>query len=635
MVEYFPIMFQNFIIDFDSTFVKCESLDELARISLQNNPDRDKILQKIDRITKQGMDGTMPFDRSLEARLRLFQSSKRDIERLILLLKKSITLSFKNNKDFFLKNNKKIYIVSGGFKEYIVPVLSEFGISDDHIFANTFIFKKNGIVAGLDKKNFLAHPRGKAKAVKSLKLLGKIVVIGDSYTDYEIKKENLADMFVAFIENVKRPNVVKLADKTVRSFDEFLHEFELPGKYSYPKSKIKVLLLENIHPNAVKSFIEEGYAIETEKKALSEGELMKRISDVSILGIRSKTQVTKAVLEKARKLLIIGAFCIGTNNIDLKTAAEKGTIVFNAPYSATRSVCELIIGEMIMLARQVFDKSRSLHNGEWNKDAKGSFEIRGKKLGIIGYGNIGSQLSVIAENLGMTVLFYDIADKLAQGNSRKCNSIGELLSEADIVTIHVDGRKSNVNLIGEREFSLMKKGAMFLNASRGFVVDIDALSNAIKSGHIVGAAVDVYPKEPKSNGPGFVVPLQNLQNVILTPHIGASTEEAQSNIGTFVSEKLIQFVNTGTTTLSVNFPEIQLSEVKDAHRLIHIHHDIPGVLAQVNNIFAESKINILGQYLKTNEYIGYVITDVNKVYSKDVITKLKKMKETIRVRVLY
>lgn|SRR3989338_496325 len=635
MVEYFPIMFQNFIIDFDSTFVKCESLDELAKIALQNNPKKDSIIKEITKITNQGMDGKIPFHISLEKRLKHFKPTLDDIKILISKLRNSVTQSISQNKQFFHDHKNKIYIISGGFFEYVFPIVKEFGIARNHVLANRFTFSKKGIVTGFDKQNQLAKLKGKVLAIKSLKLKGKTVAIGDGYTDYEIKKEKAADSFVAFTENTKRSNVVKLADKTVHSFDEFLHEFELPGKYSYPKSKIKVLLLENIHSNAVKSFTEEGYAIETQKKALSEVELMSRISDVSILGIRSKTQVTKALLEKARKLLIIGAFCIGTNNIDLKTAAEKGTIVFNAPYSATRSVCELIIGEMIMLARQVFDKSMSLHNGEWNKDAKGSFEIRGKKLGIIGYGNIGSQLSVIAENLGMTVLFYDIADKLAHGNSKKCNSFAELLSTADIITVHVDGRKSNVNLIGEKEFSLMKKGAMFLNASRGFVVDIDALSNAIKSGHIVGAAVDVYPKEPKSNGPGFVAPLQNLQNVILTPHIGASTEEAQGNIGTFVSEKLIQFVNTGTTTLSVNFPEIQLSEVKDAHRLIHIHHDTPGVLAQVNNIFAESKINILGQYLKTNEYIGYVITDVDKVYSKDVITKLRKMKETIRVRVLY
>jgi len=628
-------MFQNFIIDFDSTFVKCESLDELAKIALQNNPKKDKILKEISKITNQGMEGKISFRVSLEKRLKLFQPTLDNIKSLISSLKSSITPSIAQNKLFFSKHKDQIYIISGGFIDYVLPIVQEFGIAKNHVLANRFTVSKKGIVTGFDKKNHLARKNGKVAAIKSLKLQGKSAVIGDGYTDYEIKKEKAADMFVAFTENVKRQNVVRIADKNVRSFDEFLHEFDLPGKYSYPKSKIKVLLLENIHENAAMSFLQEGYEIVTEKRAMSESELMERIADVSMLGVRSKTQITKNVLEKAKKLLAIGAFCIGTNNIDLKVAAERGVIVFNAPYSATRSVCELIIGEMIILARQIFDKSQSLHSGEWNKEAKGSFELRGKKLGILGYGNIGSQLSVIAENLGMTVLFYDIADKLALGNSRKCNSMEELLREVDIVTIHVDGRKSNEKLIGEKEFLLMKKGALFLNASRGFVVEIDALSTAIKSGHIAGAAVDVYPKEPKSNGPGFVTPLQNLKNVILTPHIGASTEEAQSNIGTYVSGKLVQFINTGTTTLSVNYPHIQLSEVKDAHRLIHIHQDVPGVLAQINKILAENKANILGQYLKTNEYVGYVITDINKEYGKDVITRLRKMKETIRVRVLY
>ena len=406
-------------------------------------------------------------------------------------------------------------------------------------------------------------------------------------------------------------------------------------KFSYPKNKIRVLLLENIHKNATVAFGHEGYAIEVEKKALSEDELINRISQISILGIRSKTQLTAKVLGKAKKLLAVGAFCIGTNNIDLKTAAKKGIVVFNAPYSATRSVSELIIGEIIMLARRIFDKCSNLHKGEWKKEANGSYEIRGKKLGIIGYGNIGAQLSVIAESLGMTVYFYDIADKLALGNAIKCNSMDELLIVSDIVSVHVDGRKENTNLVGEKEFAKMKKGVLFLNASRGSVVDISSLAKAVKDGRVAGAAVDVYPKEPKSNGPGFVTPIQNLANVILTPHIGASTEEAQSNIGVYVSQKLIQFINTGTTTLSVNYPHLQLSEVRDAHRLIHIHYDMPGVLAQINEILAASRANVVGQYLKTNEFVGYVITDVNKVYSKDVIKKLKKMKETIRVRVLY
>lgn len=628
-------MFQYFIIDFDSTFVTVESLDALAKIALRNSPKKEKISAKITEITNKGMDGKIPFNVSLEKRLKLFQPTTEHIAGLIELLKNSITPSISRNRQFFENYKDRIYIISGGFKEYVYPIVKEFGIAQDHVLANSFKISKKGLVTGFDKKNNLAKAKGKVLTIKSLKLKGDIVVIGDGFTDYEIKKEKVAHSFVAFTENVKRDNIVKLADKTVRSFDEFLHKFNLPRKLSYPKSKIKVLLLENIHSSAVKSFTDEGYEIVTEKKALSEDELIKRIKNVSILGIRSKTRITKKVLDSADKLLAIGAFCIGTNNIDLKVAAEKGIAVFNAPYSATRSVSELIIGEIIMLARQVFVKSTQLHNGEWNKEAKGCFEIRGKKLGIIGYGNIGSQLSVIAENLGMSVLFYDIADKLAIGNSKKCNSMEELLQESDIVTIHVDGRKSNENLISEKEFSLMKKGALFFNASRGFIVQINDLAKSIKSGHIAGAAVDVYPKEPKANGPGFETSLQGLSNVILTPHIGASTEEAQSNIGIFVSGKLIQFINTGTTTMSVNFPDIQLSEVKDAHRLIHIHKNIPGVLAQINNIFANNKINIEGQYLKTNEYVGYVITDVNKEYGPDVISELKQMEETIRVRVLY
>ncbi len=628
-------MFQYFIIDFDSTFVTVESLDELAKIALQNNSRKEEILSKISKITTQGMEGKIPFNVSLEKRLKLFQPTIENIQAIIPYLKNSVTPSIARNKQFFSEYKDRIYIISGGFKEYVVPIVKEFGISEDHVLANTFTVSKKEIVTGFNKNNNLAKPKGKVLAIKSLKLKGRVVVIGDGFTDYEIRKEKAADMFVAFTENVKRDNIVKVADKKVKSFDEFLHKFNLPRKLSYPKSKMKVLLLENIHATAQKAFTEEGYEVETEKKALSEDELMKRIQNVSILGIRSKTQITRKIIEKADKLLAIGAFCIGTNNIDLKAGAEKGIVVFNAPYSATRSVSELIIGEIIMLARQVFVKSTQLHNGEWNKEAKSCYEIRGKKLGIIGYGNIGSQLSVIAESLGMSVQFYDIADKLALGNSKKCNSMEELLKESDIVTIHVDGRKSNENLIGEKEFSLMKKGALFLNASRGFIVDIKALARAIKSGHVAGAAVDVYPKEPKANGPGFATPLQNLDNVILTPHIGASTEEAQSNIGVFVSTKLIQFVNTGTTTLSVNFPQIQLSEVQDAHRLIHIHKDIPGVLAQINKIFADNKINIIGQYLRTNEYVGYVITDVNKVYSADIVSQLKKMNKSIRVRVLY
>ncbi|MEO6508820.1 MAG: phosphoglycerate dehydrogenase, partial [Patescibacteria group bacterium] len=330
-----------------------------------------------------------------------------------------------------------------------------------------------------------------------------------------------------------------------------------------------------------------------------------------------------------------GAFCIGTNQIDLAVAATKGVAVFNAPYSNTRSVVELTLGEIIMLSRQTFTKSQKLHKGEWDKSAEGSHEVRGKRLGIIGYGNIGSQLSVLAEMMGMEVYFYDIVDKLALGNAQKCGSLKELLKLADIVTVHVDGRKANTNFIGDPEFKLMKGNVIFLNASRGFIVDLEALTKHIISGHIRGAAIDVFPYEPKNNKEAFISPLQNLPNVILTPHVGGSTLEAQKGIAEFVSRKLMEFVDIGSTALSVNMPNIQLPPVQTSHRCIHIHENIPGMLAKINDVMAAHKINIEEQYLKTNENVGYVITDINKNYDPKVIEVLKKIPGTIKFRVLY
>lgn len=371
------------------------------------------------------------------------------------------------------------------------------------------------------------------------------------------------------------------------------------------------------------------------KTALNEAELCEAIREVSILGIRSKTNVTAKVLENAERLIAIGAFCIGTNQIDLKTSMHKGVAVFNAPYSNTRSVVELAIGEMIMLTRRIFEKSNLTHQGVWDKSAKNSREIRGKKLGIVGYGNIGSQLSVVAEALGMQVYFYDIVDKLALGNARKASSLDELLQEVDFVSLHVDGRKENANLISEKEFDLMKEGVIFLNLARGHIVDIEALVKNIKNGKIAGAAIDVFPYEPKNNDEEFISQLRGLPNVILTPHIGGSTEEAQENIGEYVPQKLIDYINTGSTYASVNMPNLQLPAQKDAHRLLHIHKNTAGILAQINQVLANHQINILGQYLKTNEEIGYVITDIDKEYSKDVITDLKRIENTIKFRILY
>ncbi|MFM8850543.1 MAG: phosphoglycerate dehydrogenase, partial [Cytophagales bacterium] len=368
---------------------------------------------------------------------------------------------------------------------------------------------------------------------------------------------------------------------------------------------------------------------------LDEDELCEKIKNVSVLGIRSKTQVTSKVIDSANRLMVIGAFCIGTNQIDLKTATKKGIAVFNAPFSNTRSVVELAIAEMILLMRNIIDKSAKMHQGKWDKSAKGSFEIRGKKLGIIGYGNIGSQLSVLAENLGMKILYYDREEKLALGNATKCRSLKELLMQADVVTLHVDGRDANTNLIGETEFKWMKKGVIFLNLSRGHVVDVKALRASILSGKVAGCSIDVFPYEPISNDEEFVSELRGLPNTILSPHIGGSTSEAQENIGNFVPGKMMDYINTGSTSNSVNFPNLTLPTLENAHRLIHIHNNVPGILAKINKVLADNGINIVGQYLKTNERIGYVITDINKEYNKDVIKDLRAIEHTIKFRVLY
>ena len=406
-------------------------------------------------------------------------------------------------------------------------------------------------------------------------------------------------------------------------------------KESFPKHKINVLLLENIHANALGIFNTEGYNIESSKEALDEDELIARIGDIHILGIRSKTQISAKVIAAANKLLCIGTFCIGTNQLDLKACSHKGVVVFNAPYSNTRSVVELAVGEMIMLMRNTFIKSNFMHQGKWDKSTTNSVEIRGKKLGLIGYGNIGSQFSVIAEALGMHVYFYDISDKLALGNAHKCKSLKELLQMADVISLHVDGRESNSNMIGKNEFAMMKNNVIFMNLSRGHIVDIHALKEAIESGKVWGASLDVFPYEPKSNNEAFVSELCQLPNTILTPHIGGSTEEAQANIGDFVATKIEYYINKGDTYGAVNFPEVQLPTFENSHRLLHIHENVPGILAKINAVYATNNINIQAQYLKTMDEVGYVITDISRDYKTDMLEAIKNIEHTIKFRILY
>lgn len=406
-------------------------------------------------------------------------------------------------------------------------------------------------------------------------------------------------------------------------------------KLSYPKKKIKVLLLEGVHINAKNTFSSGGFDVELVASSLDEDELCERIKGVSIIGIRSKTTITKKVLDHADRLMAIGAFCIGTNQIDLDESTKRGIAVFNAPYSNTRSVVELAIAEIIMLMRNLPDKIRAMHDGVWDKSATNSFEIRNKTLGIIGYGNIGSQISIVAEAMGMQVFYYDLEEKLALGNATPCQTLNDLLSIADVISIHVDGRKENKNMIGDNQFNNMKDGVIFINLGRGHVVDIASLKRNIDSGKVRGTAIDVYPSEPKNNKEPFVSELKGAPNTILTPHIGGSTLEAQINIGAFVPNNLIKFINTGNTAGSVNFPQLQLPVLENGHRLIHIHQNTSGLLAHVNNTLADHSINILGQYLKTNETIGYVITDIEEEYPTEFIDELKSIEGTIKVRVLF
>ena len=397
---------------------------------------------------------------------------------------------------------------------------------------------------------------------------------------------------------------------------------------------MKALLLENIHPDAAELLRASGHEVATLTQALDEAELIQHLEGVDLLGIRATTFVTEKVLASSPQLQAVGAFCIGTNQIDLTAATGHGVAVFNAPYSNTRSVVEITIGAIIALARRLTEKNAAMHAGVWDKSAKGSHEVRGRSLGIVGYGNIGSQLSVLAESLGMTVYFYDTDDTLALGNARRCGSLSELLETAEVISLHVDGRPGNLDLFGENEFEAMRPRSIFMNMSRGFVVDHGALRTHIESGHIAGVAIDVFPTEPKAQGDPFASELRGLANVILTPHVGGSTEEAQQDIGRFVAGKLRAYAHGGATSLSVNFPTIGAGDIAGGHRLAHVHRNVPGVLAKVNALLAEHDVNVDAQSLSTRADVGYLVTDVSADYTRDILDRLQQLPETIRLRVL-
>jgi D-3-phosphoglycerate dehydrogenase len=625
---------RSYVFDFDSTLTKVEALDVLAEITLTNNPNKNAIIQEIIDITNLGIDGEISFTESLERRIQLLKANKADLSSLVNALKKQVSKSIESNKSFFEDFAENIYVISCGFKEFIDPIVKEYNIPSERVFANTFEFARDGEIIGFDANNPLSKHNGKIQCLKDMNLEGEIQVIGDGYSDYVTREAGIADTFFAYTENVSREKTTENADHIAPNLDEFLYVNDLPRNISYPKNRIKILLLENVHSDAFKKLSKDGFTVETVSKSLSEDELIEKIKDVHVLGIRSKTNVTKRVIEAAERLMVVSAFCIGTKQIDLEACKENGVVVFNAPYSNTRSVVELAIGEIIMLMRSVFQRSTEIHNGQWNKTAAGSKEVRGKKLGIVGYGNIGKQLSILAEALGMDVCYYDVEDKLALGNATKIDELSELLAVSDVVTLHVDDNSSNKNFFGEKEISQMKDGAHLVNLSRGFVVNIEALVAALKSGKLAGAAVDVYPEEPRKNGE-FYTDLKGLSNVILTPHVGGSTEEAQRDIADFVPSKIMAYINSGNTVDAVNFPNIRLPRQTKAHRFLHIHKNVPGVMAKINKVLAEYNLSIIGQYLSTDSSVGYVITDLDKEYNTAVLEELRKIDGTIKFRVLY
>jgi D-3-phosphoglycerate dehydrogenase len=404
---------------------------------------------------------------------------------------------------------------------------------------------------------------------------------------------------------------------------------------SFPKDQIKVLLLENIHPSAFELFESEHFRIETLKAALGEDELVRRIEDVHVLGIRSKTRVTDRALAAARRLLSVGCFCIGTNQVDLASANKRGVPVFNAPFSNTRSVAEMIMAEIVMLSRRLGDRVREMHAGQWQKAATGSFEVRNKTLGIVGYGHIGRQIGVIAEALGMRVLFFDIAAKLPMGNNRSTKTLDELLAQSDFVTLHVPETAQTRNMLGAREIAVMRAGSYLLNASRGTVIDIAALAGALASGHVAGAAIDVFPEEPESNNEVFLSPLRGLANVVLTPHIGGSTAEAQEAIGREVGSSLIRFVNGGVTTAAVNFPHVDLPPTAGKHRILNVHKNVPGVLRDINRIVSDKDANIAAQFLATDPDIGYLVMDLDHDVAGSVKNAVGALETSIKTRILY
>lgn len=619
------------VIDFDSTFMQVEAMEELGEIVLKDQKEKASILDQIKEITNRGMEGTLSFHESLVQRMNLLTFHRDDIDRLVKRLRKKISISFSRNKDFFQEHRQQIYIISSGFKDFIVPVVAPFGIDADHVLANTFTYDEQGWVTGFDLENPLAFSKGKPKVLQQLQLDGEILVIGDGYTDYEMVEAGIAHKFFAFTENVLLRD--SLSDKShhlTPSFDEFLFVNRMPRALSYPKSRISVLLEGGLPLEASEHLRTEGYQVEQLAGPLTKAAWEARKDDVSLLGIHPGTYLDPQWFNGGTRLMAIGVFGAGTGIPNLAQAAKNGIALFDAPYTHARSLAEMALGQIIWLLRRSW---------EWNIVAPAAripgVELRGKTLGIIGYGNSGQQLSILAEALGMRVRYFDLMEKPALGNATFIANLPQLLRESDVISLHVDQRPENKHLINAAAIRRMQAHAIFLNFANGDAVDLHAMAQALQTGKLAGAALDVLPATPHPKEQQAIELLRALPQVLITPQLGGNTLEARQRAASFVPNQIIDYINSGSTQGSLNFPQLQLPVLHNAHRLIHIHENRAGILAQINQVLAHHKINILGQYLKTNSQIGYSITDIDKKYSKKVLKDLKGIQHTIKFRVLY
>jgi len=593
-----------FIIDFDSTFTQVEAMEELAAMSLKNDPEKDAIIEQIKHLTDLAMDGKMPFNKSLKARIALLSAKKYHINMLVNKLRKKVSPSFARNKAFFKQYQGRVLIVSGGFKEFIVPVVKSFNIDENCVYANTFIYDKKNNIIGADEDNFLAQNGGKVKLLKQLKLKGKVIAIGDGYTDYEMRESGMAEQFFAFTENIARERVIAKADYIAPSLDEILYKMKLPMALSFPKSRITAVLLGKDTFTAESFFQLEGYKVI--KRETLTTKTQTDLKEASIIVSSLKQEIEN--LNSFTKLISLAVW--GGYNFQFNThiAQQMAVPIFNAPFANTRSVVELGLGFMFQLSRQT------------------NTELRGKKIGIIGYGNAGSLMGVLAQNLGMEVLYFDEKDRAPLGNAIACKTIVDLLKKANFVVVL--NSKNTGTILAEKEIKQMQPLSCLINLSYDDSIDFLAAQKLVQSKKLFGLAVD-FQKEENFNK------IEINSQIIATLNKRNNNKETQQNIAHFTTQKIIQYINTGNIGSSLNFPEIQLPALVGSHRFIHIHKNKPGILAKINAVLAKNKINIIGQYLKTNESLGYVITDVAKKYDNEVISELKKIEFTLKFRVIY